>query len=83
LGPGFQALHCLAKPARRNQLASSLDSQTLAAFGAASIDDSAAAASLHAHEEAVGTGAANLGGLVSAFHDEGPDEMVLGAAPCC
>ena len=45
-----------------------LDSQTLAALGAAGIDDSAATACLHAHQEAVGTGATDFGRLVSTFH---------------
>ena len=47
-----------------------LDSQALAAFGAASIDHGTAAASLHANQEAVGTGATDFGRLVSAFHLE-------------
>jgi hypothetical protein len=45
------------------------DSQTLAALGAAGIDDGAATAGLHANQKAVGAGATRLGGLVSAFHD--------------
>ena len=48
---------------------SALDGQTLAALGAARVDDGAATAGLHADQEAVGTGAAHLGGLVSTFHD--------------
>jgi hypothetical protein len=47
-----------------------LDSQALAALGTARIDHSAAAAGLHANEKAVGTGAANFGRLVCAFHFE-------------
>jgi hypothetical protein len=47
----------------------SLDSQTLAAFGAACIDHSAATFGFHTHEETVGAGAASFGRLVSAFHD--------------
>ena len=47
-----------------------LDSQTLAALGAASVDDGAATAGLHANQEAVGTCAAGLGWLVCAFHDQ-------------
>jgi hypothetical protein len=47
-----------------------LDSQTLAALGAACIDYSAATACLHANQEAVGTGATDFGRLVSAFHIE-------------
>lgn len=46
------------------------DGQTLAPFGATSIDDGAAATGFHANQEAVCTGAANLGRLVSAFHLE-------------
>ena len=45
------------------------DSQTLAALGAAGIDDGAAPAGLHANQKAVGAGATRLGGLVGAFHD--------------
>ena len=45
-----------------------LDSQALAAFGAACVDHSAATAGFHANQEAVGAGATNFGGLVSAFH---------------
>jgi hypothetical protein len=46
-----------------------LDSQTLATFGATRIDHSATATGFHANQEAVGTGATCLGGLVGAFHD--------------
>jgi hypothetical protein len=45
------------------------DGQALAALGAACVDDSAAAAGLHADEETVGAGAADFGCLVGAFHD--------------
>ena len=44
------------------------DRQALAAFGAAGVDHSAAAAGSHAHEETVGAGALDLGRLVGAFH---------------
>jgi len=47
-----------------------LDGQALAALGAARGDDGAATAGLHAHEEAVGAGAAGLGGLVGTLHGE-------------
>ena len=47
-----------------------LDSQALAALGAARVDHGATATGLHADQEAVGTGAAGLGTLVSAFHAE-------------
>jgi hypothetical protein len=46
----------------------SLDCQAFAALGTASVDDSAATACFHAHQEAVGACAANFGGLIRAFH---------------
>jgi hypothetical protein len=46
-----------------------LDSQALATFGAASVDHSAATFGFHAHEKAVGAGAASFGRLISTFHD--------------
>jgi hypothetical protein len=46
-----------------------LDSQTLAAFGAACVDHSAAATGFHANQKAVGTGATCFGWLVGAFHN--------------
>ncbi len=48
------------------------DSQALAALGATGIDHSTATTGLHANQKTVGAGAANLGGLVSAFHFENP-----------
>ena len=47
-----------------------LDRQTLATFGTTGVDHSTAAASFHANQETVSASAANLGGLVSAFHLE-------------
>jgi hypothetical protein len=47
-----------------------LDSQTLTAFGAASVDHSAATAGFHANQKTVSAGAFDLGRLVSAFHFE-------------
>jgi len=47
-----------------------LDSQTLAAFGAACVDHSAATAGFHANQKTVSAGAFDLGRLVSAFHFE-------------
>jgi hypothetical protein len=47
-----------------------LDSQALATLCTARIDDSATTAGLHANQETVGTGAADFGRLVSAFHLE-------------
>lgn len=44
------------------------DGQALAALGASGIDDSAAAAGLHAHEKPVRACSARLGGLVGALH---------------
>ena len=49
-------------------LASFLNSQTLAAFGTACIDHCTATAGFHANQKTVGTGAANFRRLVSAFH---------------
>ena len=45
------------------------DGQALAALGAAGVDHGTAATGLHADQEPMGAGAANFGGLVSAFHD--------------
>jgi hypothetical protein len=55
----------------------SLDSQALAAFGTARIDHSATATGLHADQKAVGTGAANFGRLVCAFHLESLLNLLL------
>ena len=46
------------------------DSQPLAALGAARIDDGTTAARFHAHKEPVGTGAADLRGLIGTLHGE-------------
>ena len=66
IGPRFETFHGQAMqwigPALR------LNRQTLAAFGAACVDHSAAATGFHANQKAMGTGAAGLGGLVGAFH---------------
>jgi hypothetical protein len=51
----------------------SLDGEALAALGAARVDDGTTATGLHADQKAVGTGAADFGSLVSAFHDDFPD----------
>jgi hypothetical protein len=56
---------------------SCLDSQALAAFGTARVDDSAATASLHANEKAVGAGAADFGRLVGTFHFESLLNLLL------
>jgi hypothetical protein len=45
-----------------------LDSQTLAALGAACVDHGTAATGFHANQETVGTGAACFGWLIGAFH---------------
>ena len=47
-----------------------LDGQPLAAFGTARVDHGTAAAGLHAHKKPVRACAANLGRLVSTFHNE-------------
>ena len=53
---------------RPDQGKDALDGQTLAAFGAAGIDDGTATTGFHANQKTMGTGAANFGRLVSAFH---------------
>jgi hypothetical protein len=52
-----------------------LDSQTLAAFGAACIDHGAAATGFHANQKTMGACAADFGGLVSAFHVNFPNGL--------
>jgi hypothetical protein len=64
LGAGAQSLH----GSDRRRGAHRLDSQAFAAFGATCVDYRAAATSFHADQEAMGAGAADFGGLVSAFH---------------
>ena len=49
-----------------------LNSQTLAALGATSVDHSSAATGFHANQKTVSAGAFDLGGLVSAFHFGNP-----------
>ena len=65
------ARHALASnmTAGRKETASVLDSQAFAALGAACVDNGTTTAGLHADQEAVGTGAADFGGLVSTFHN--------------
>jgi hypothetical protein len=46
-----------------------LDSEAFATFGAACVDHSAATACFHTDQKAMGTSAASLRRLVSAFHD--------------
>ena len=62
---GCERSEISAARARRTRL----DGQTLAALGATCVDHSAATAGFHANQKTVGTGAANFGRLVSAFHD--------------
>jgi hypothetical protein len=52
-----------------------LDSQTLAALGAASVDHSATATGFHADQKAVGASATNFGRLVCAFHFGNPKRL--------
>ncbi len=81
LRPCFQSLHVEAHQNRKllrqsecpknwpiKTACEGLDSQALAAFGTARIDHSATTAGLHADQKAVGTGAADFGRLVCAFH---------------
>ena len=72
-----------ASRARRTRL----DGQALAALGAASVDHGTAATGFHANEKTVCTGAANFGGLVSAFHDGSSEsdkepEIIANKTPC-
>jgi hypothetical protein len=60
--------HSRSEPGSEPKPVSDSDSQALAAFGAACIDNSTATTGLHANEKTVGAGAAGLGGLVRAFH---------------
>ena len=66
-GPGFEAV---AIPAPVRQGTGVLDSQTLAAFGAACGDHSAAATGFHAGEKTVRACALDFGWLVRAFHGQ-------------
>jgi hypothetical protein len=72
LGPIFKVLQN-SKPSQNRSATGPvptdcLDSQALATFGATSVDHGTAATGFHANQKAVGTGATDLGGLVSAFH---------------
>jgi hypothetical protein len=53
-----------------------LDSQTLAAFGAAGVDHSPATLGAHACAKTMGALAADYGGLICAFHDGTSKEMM-------
>ena len=59
----------------RNGLYAS-NGQTLAALGTACVDDGTATTAFHAHQETVGTGAADFGRLVGALH--GGAQYLLG-----
>jgi hypothetical protein len=59
---------------RRQSLQAVLDSQTLAALGAASVDDSAATTGFHADAKTVRARAAGDGWLVGTFHDVWPNK---------
>ena len=61
-----------------------LDGQTLAALGATCVDHGTATLGLHANQETVGTGAADLGRLVSTFHvgSSRRFSICVGKAPC-
>ncbi|MEY4562042.1 MAG: hypothetical protein RLZZ618_1319, partial [Pseudomonadota bacterium] len=58
-----------AHDAAHRQQGEGLDSQALAALGAACVDHGTATTGLHAHQETMGAGAAGLGSLVRTFHD--------------
>jgi hypothetical protein len=72
----LQSLHVGAALWRRISCAlreqSDSDGQALTAFGAARIDHGTAATGFHADQKTVSAGAADLGGLVSAFHFGNP-----------
>ena len=80
LSSRFQPLHVFRASALRVLAANpvqppgtvKLDSQPLAALGAARVDDGAATAGFHADQKAVGPRAADFGRLVGAFHLENP-----------
>jgi hypothetical protein len=68
LAARLQALHHTCRDGRSASVREESDSQTLAAFGAAGVDDRATTTGLHANQETMGTGAADFGRLVGAFH---------------
>ena len=70
LAARLQALHHTCRDGRSASARNESDSQALAAFGTSGIDDRATTAGLHANQETMGTGAADFGRLVSAFHLE-------------
>lgn len=57
-------VECVRKPTQRSEL----DGQALTALGAACVNHSTTATGLHTNQKAMGAGAADFGGLVSAFH---------------
>jgi len=57
------------------------DSQTLASLGTTGVYHGATATGLHANQETVRAGAANLGGLVSSFHVGNPKVLDIGLLP--
>ena len=69
LTPRFQPLHGKANEADLlGARLLGLDCQPLAALGTPGIDHCTTATGFHANQEAMGTGTANFGGLISAFH---------------
>jgi len=51
------------------------DSQALATLGTPGVDDGAATTCLHAHEEAMRAGTADLAGLVGALHGKSSEGL--------
>lgn len=74
LAAGFKSLQFKAEPKLWTSCAlcgqRQLDGETLAAFGATSVDHCTATAGFHANQKTVSAGAFDLGRLVSAFHFE-------------
>lgn len=73
---GQTEIRCLqhsANPARPG-----LQTDAFAAFGAPSVDDSAAPTGLHTHEETMRTGTADLRGLIGTFHDQSKQSEGVG-----
>jgi hypothetical protein len=61
--------------------AAGLNRQTLAALGAAGVDDGTATTGFHADKKAVSACAANFGGLISAFHFGKSDIQIQDSLP--
>ena len=79
LRAGFETLQNPSNLAKqvtnRVQPMAASDCQALATLGATGVDHGAAATRFHADQKAMGTGAADFGGLVSAFHIGNPKSL--------